>query len=456
MKTNTSNKQINRRTFLKSGAILTAGIAGLSLSARAQTNKNSKLRIFQIGVGGIGGMQRANLKDHPMVEFAGFCDVDRRELDNMAQEFPRAFRVTDFRDAFASRIDQFDAVIVDTPDHQHATMILLAMEHGKHVFAQKPLVHQLDELRMIDRAVKARPDLVTQMCNQRSCNPRRMQAVEVLRSNRLGKPIEAWAWTGGVSRSFYFAEPWSEYRPAQPIPDYLNWDLWVGPVAEDLPYSDDLAPARWRTFWETGGGQLNDWGAHLLDVLYYAYDMPAPEAVLTHCIRPAGVGHSAHNQSTITYPGGGAFARDKFVLNYSDSDQGPSFASLGLPPMRFGANHTLVVCEEGTLLVQADGEPTLIFRNGQIAREPWPEVEPRNHWKDWADNCLGAKKPLWSPFEVGWRITEPGMLAVKASRFPGHELRWDSGNSRFTNHEQANREIVSRTYRKGFEPPKVG
>ena len=74
---------------------------------------------------------------------------------------------------------------------------------------------------------------------------------------------------------------------------------------------------------------------------------------------------------------------------------------------------------------------------------PCRQVAPRNHWKDWADNCLGAKKPLWTPFDIGWRITEPA-LAVKATRFPGQELRWDAANFRFTNHDKANAEILSR------------
>ena len=85
-----------------------------------------------------------------------------------------------------------------------------------------------------------------------------------------------------------------------------------------------------------------------------------------------------------------------------------------------------------------------------------PEVEPRDHWKDWVDNCHGGKKPLWTPFDIGVRITEPALLAVKATRFPGQELRWDGKNHRFTNHDKANQEIVSRQYREGFAPPKVG
>ncbi len=456
MKTTTASfSPVTRRTFLRNGAVLTAGVAALSWPARAQVNKNSKLRIFQIGVGGIGGLQRGGLKGHPQVEWAGFCDVDQRELDRIKKEHPNAWAVKDYREAFANRVGDFDAAIVDVPDFHHAPMMLTALKHKKHLFGQKPLVHQLSELRMIRDGLKARPGLVTQMGNQRACNPGRMQAVEMLRRNQLGRPVEAYVWTGSVERGHYFADPWSAYSPAKPVPDYLDWNLWRGPINDDLPYSDDIAPRRWRAFWETGGGQLADWGCHLLDLLYFAYDLPSPEAVLTHTSRPSTTGHTAHNQSTVTYPGGGKFAREKFVVRYNDSGIQPSFAALNLPAVKVGANHTMVVCEEGTLLLQADGRITVFRKGVAVANEPLPEVAPRNHWKDWADNCLGDKKPLWTPFDIGWRITEPALLAVKATRFPGQELRWDAANFRFTNHDKANAEILSRTYREGFAPPQV-
>jgi predicted dehydrogenase len=447
---------ITRRTFLRNGAILTAGVAALSLPARAQVNKNSKLRIFQIGVGGIGGLQRNGLKGHPQVEWAGFCDVDRREIDKIKKEHPNAWTMADYREAFANKVADFDAVIVDVPDFHHATCITTALQHGKHIYGQKPLVHQLSELKMIRDGLKARPKLVTQMGNQRACNRGRMVSVEILRKNQLGRPIEAYVWTGGVSRGHYFADPWSPYTPAQPVPEYLNWDLWRGPLTADLPYSEDLAPRRWRAFWETGGGQLADWGCHLLDLLYFAYDLPSPEAVITHTPRPSNTGHTAHNLSTITYAGGGGkFAREKFVVHYNDDALLPSFAALGLPPVKPGANHTMVVCEEGTLLLQADGAITVFRKGKEMEDEPLPAVAPRNHWKDWADNCLGDNKPLWTPFDIGWRITEPALLAVKATRFPGVELRWDAANFKFTNSEKANQQIVSRKYREGFAPVTV-
>src|SRR5580765_1088909 len=334
---------VTRRSFLKTGAILTAGLASLSLPARAQVNKNSKLRIFQIGVGGIGGLQRSGLKGHPQVEWAGFCDVDRRELDQIKKQQPNAWLISDYREAFANKVADFDAVIVDVPDFHHAPAMLNALKYNKHIYGQKPLVHQLAELKMVRDGLKARPGLVTQMGNQRACNKGRMQSVEILRKNQLGRPIEAWVWTGGVSRGFYFTDPWSSYPPAQPVPEYLDWNLWRGPISADLPYSEDLAPRRWRAFWETGGGQLADWGCHLLDLLYFAYDLPSPEAVQTHTVKPSGTGHSGHNLSTLTFAGGAPkFTREKFVVHYNDNGQIPSFASLGLPDMKVGPNHTMV------------------------------------------------------------------------------------------------------------------
>ncbi len=453
--TSSTGSPVTRRTFLKSGALATVGIASLSLSARAQVNKNSKLRLFQVGVGGIGGMQRGGLKGHPMIEWAGFCDVDRREIDKIKKEHPDAWTFSDYREAFASKTGDFDAVIVDVPDFHHAPIMLNAMKHNKHIYGQKPLVHQLAELKMIRDGLKARPGIVTQMGNQRSCNRGRMMAVEILRQNQLGRPVEAYVWTGGVSRGHYFADAWSPYTPAKPVPEHLNWDLWRGPLTAEMPYSDDLAPRRWRAFWETGGGQLADWGCHLLDLLYFAYDLPSPEAVITHTPKPSGVGHSAHNQSIITYAGGGKFAREKFVVHYNDDSLLPSFAALNLPPLKPGSNHTMVVCEEGTLLLQADGTPQIFRKGKEMEDEPLPTIALRNHWKDWADNCLGAKKPLWTPFDIGARITEPALLAVKATRFPGVELRWDAASYRFTNHDKANQQILSRNYREGFAPPEV-
>src|SRR5690606_30394070 len=99
----------SRRQFLRQGTVLGA-TALLSNAAvvRAATNKNSRLRIFQIGTGNIGGMQRKGLEGHPMVEFAGFCDVDETTFKAVEKSHPGAWHITHYREAFANRVDQFD------------------------------------------------------------------------------------------------------------------------------------------------------------------------------------------------------------------------------------------------------------------------------------------------------------------------------------------------------------
>lgn len=402
-------------------------------------------------------MQRKGLKGHPKVEFAGFCDTDETMFARIEDYHGDGYwTVTDYREAFADKVDDFDAVIVDTPDHHHCPMMVTALKHGKHVYGQKPLVHQLDELRLIREAVAARPNLFTQMGNQRACTTGRMQATEILKSNALGRPVEAHIWVGGMSRGTYFVDPWSPYGKAQDIPETVHWDLWNGPLTESLPYSEDLHPRRWRSYWETGGGMLADWGCHVIDILYFAYDLPHPIAVQTNTNKPSNICHSGYNQSIITYPGGDNFAGKTFPLHFNDSGIKPSFASLGLPePQTIKGTCTLVVCEEGALFVEPGGKMEIYRKGKLVENEPMPEVGPRDHWKDWADCCLGDVKPLWTQFDIGSRITEPALLATKATRFPGVELKWDGEKYRFTNHEEANNTILSRTYREGFAPPAV-
>lgn len=457
-RSNAETPAASRRHFLKSTAALGVGALFSNPAAvRAATNKNSRLRIFQIGVSGIGAMQRNGLKGHPMVEFAGFCDIDQSAFAAVEKDHPDAWRVADYREAFTNRLDQFDAVIVDTPDFHHCPMMVTALKHGKHAYGQKPLVQQLSELRAIREALAANPGLHTQMGNQRACFAGRMQAVELLKTNRLGRPVEAHIWTGGMSHGTYFVDPWSEMPPARPVPETVNWDLWNGPLTEPMPYTEEIHPRRWRTYWKTGGGMLADWGCHLIDVLYFAYDLPAPAAVQTNTPKPAGACHSGHNEATLTYTGvGDRCASDRFVLHYNDSGIRPSFAALGLPVSKITGTCTMIVCEDGALLLEPGGNMEIYRKGKLVENEPLPEVEPRDHWKDWADCCLGNVKPLWTPWDIGSRITEPALLAAKATRFPETELHWDGENYRFTNHDEANAQLLSRTYRDGFAPPAIG
>ncbi len=454
------NPHSSRRRFLQSSAAAGLGLAATGRRARA-ASPNDKLRVLSIGViGTIGGADRGQIAHHPRAEITGLCDVDANQLAQAAKDHPGAFTCKDYREAFEKHADQFDAVIVAVPDHSHAPIMLTALAHDKHVYGQKPLVHQLAELRMIEMAMAAKPALVTQLGNQRMAHPGRRAAVEILRQGQLGKAIEAYAWTGSPGSGFYFNFEKKRGAPATP-PPHLDWNLWLGPCPE-VPYRELCAPVKWRSWWDYGTNGLGDWGCHVLDVFFFAYDeLKAPVSVKTDCPEPAGeLFHVSPCKATVTYRvDSPKFAAKTFPVHYYDSDQRPTPEQLSIPGPVEGSNMSCVVCTNGTLVLEADGA-LKIWQDGKSTpglRMPGlPEFPPLNHWHAWVDNCLGTKTELRTPFPDAVRITEPALLAVKATRFPGEELLWDRMRLAFTNHAEATRTIVRRDYRQGFGPPRVG
>ena len=461
MKTTPSSAPVSpvtRRSFLKTGTVLATGIASLSWQARAQVNKNSKLQILHVGVGGsIAPHDRMQLKKHPNVVFTGLCDVDSDALGKVSKEHPEAFTCKDFREAFEKHADKFDAVVVCTPDHNHAVIDLTAMKAGKHVYGQKPLVQQLSEVAAIEGAIKACPNLVTQVGNQRMGPPGRQIAVDILKRGLLGKAIEAHVWIGGPPPGTEGYFWYGGLKDPTPPPPNIDWPLWLG-CALDAPHRPGLINLQWRSSWDYGTGQLGDWCTHLLDILYFAYDLPSPIAVQTNTHEPSGFYHTRFVQSTLTYKVvGDQFAKDRFVVRYSDQSQAPSKASLGLPPGKWPGIGTLVVCEKGILLAEPEGDPEIWLGGNPGDFETLPgrgTVTERNHWHSWVDKIQGKSDAfVQTPFSYAAKIAEAGLLCAKAARFPNQELRWDKATLTFPNHAEATKTIVRREYRKGFELP---
>jgi len=450
---------LDRRQFLRHTVAAGAGVAAMGQRPVAFIGGSARLRVLSIGVvGTIGDTDRKQVAGHPDAAIVGLCDVDAAALAKAKAEVPDAFTCADYRQAFAEHGDAFDAVIVSTPDHTHAPIMLTALAHGKHVYGQKPLVQQLEELVLMEKALRARPSLVTQLGNQRMVYPGRRAAVEILRQGQLGKAVAAYAWTGAPSRGRYFNIDRELHDPSPP-PTELAWDLWLGPC-DEAPYREGLAPVVWRSWWEYGTNGLGDWGCHVLDVILFAYDeLTSPIAVQTHCAQASDANFHVHPcRATITYAvDSPRFAHRWFPIHYSDSGQTASRAALGLPADAWlDDNGTVVVCEGGVLVLGAGGRLE-VWREGKMTKgldlPDLPEFPELNHWHAWVDNCLGRKTELRTPFRDAIRITEPALLAVKATRFPGQELRWDKRSLSFTNHEAATQQIVRRRYRKGFEPP---
>ena len=467
---------MQRRDFLKytaasglafsTSSLLSACYAAPAVQPR-RIGANDKLNVLSIGViGSIGSADRKQVHNHPRTQIVGLCDLDSKYLERAGNEHKDAFQEKDYREVFDKHADKFDAVIVSTPDHTHCAIDTLALSKGKHVYGQKPLVQQLEEVSILRNAVQANPNLSTQMGNQRMQSPGRRAAVHVLKSGLLGKCKEIFVTTGSGLKGGggYFNN--REMLPVEAPPAHLDWDLWQSGVQPLIDYRPKIAPLKWRAYWEYGTGGLGDWGCHLLDVIFYAYpELNSPVGVRADVVDPPeGMFHARTCKTVLTYnTSTGAFAGKQVKVHYSDEGQIATNKELNLPEdvkATGDKNQTCFVCEGGTLMLTAGGG-LQIWRDGK--NEDWkklpgmPEFQGFNHWHEWVNTALGEHNPdlHWSPFGVGLKITEGALLCVKATKFPGVDLEWDSKKLVFTNHAEATKTVVKRDYRKGFEPVRV-
>ena len=183
------------------------------------------------------------------------CDVDQKQAAPTYKKYPKAKVYNDYRIMLEKQKD-IDAVIVATPDHNHAVITMLAMKMGKHVYCQKPLTHTVYEARMITEAAK-KYNVQTQMGNQGRSSDEIRSLKEWIDDDAIGKVREVFAWTdrpvGGHAWDTFAVKAMSKEKP--PVPEGLDWNLWLGPA----PYRDyhpDYHPLSWRAWMDFGTGSM--------------------------------------------------------------------------------------------------------------------------------------------------------------------------------------------------------
>ena len=255
--------QLTRRELI-GGALASASvIMGAPAFLRGQ-NLNSKLNIAMIACGGRalanmngdgrgdGRGRRIDPKAAPSGPPTGIpaenitvlCDVNQNAVDAAAQRFPKAKKYNDFRRVFDSPND-FDAVIVSTAEHTHTLPTYLALTHGKHVYCEKPLTHDVWEARLIRETAAKYPHLATQTGNQGHALPERRQIKELLMAGAIGPVREVHVWAGrawglqSAESAAKYDKPHGFYNDIQitdrfqeemPVPPNIDWDLWIGPA----------------------------------------------------------------------------------------------------------------------------------------------------------------------------------------------------------------------------------
>jgi predicted dehydrogenase len=268
-------KTVSRRQFTSASALAALSAAIVPRRVLGAEAPSNKLNIAAIGVGGMGA---ANLKACEGETIVALCDVDAAYAAKTFALYPKAKVYRDYR-VMLEKEKGIDAVIIATPDHTHAVITMAALQAGKHVFCQKPLTHTVKEARAITEAAR-RYGVVTQMGNQGHSYESMRVLKEWIDDGAIGDVTEVHAWTdrpvGG--------DPWSDFaqmaRPKDtpPVPETLDWDLWLGPVPF-RPYHPEYLPMKWRAWLEFGTGPLGDMGCHILDPAFWALELGPPKTV---------------------------------------------------------------------------------------------------------------------------------------------------------------------------------
>jgi len=267
---------LSRREFLRRAAAVAAGVGVTgpfftrNLFAAAPSNT-----VFHasIGAGGMASSDLQSITHHPFVKLVAIADVDLDRANVWKERFPQAQIYQDWRELL-DKEKQLDSLNVSTPDHMHAPIAMSAMQLGKHVYVQKPLAHDIFEVRQLTRfAHKKR--LVTQMGIQIHSSSDYRLAVRLVQDGAIGKIKEVHTWCG---------KKWGDPDPPpdrhDTPPANFNWDFWLG-IAATRPFIGDgyYHPSNWRKRLDFGTGTFGDMGCHIFDPVFSALKLTAPITV---------------------------------------------------------------------------------------------------------------------------------------------------------------------------------
>jgi predicted dehydrogenase len=433
---------VNRREFLAGAAAAAAFTVVPSRMLGGQDAPSNKLNIAGVGIGGMG---TGDVKSCASDNIVALCDVDSRRTTAMLKEFPGAKVYSDFRKMLETQKD-IDAVIIATPDHNHAVISMMAIKMGKHVHCQKPLTHWPGEARRIAQAAKE-AKVATQMGNQGQAGEEPRLLAELIWSGAIGTVREVHAW----SNRYPPISPRGVRRPADkpPVPEELNWDLWLGPAPE-RPYHPCYHPFSWRGWWDFGTGVLGDIGCHELSAVFKALKLGHPTVVeacsSNHQCPPEIANETAPLSSITRYTFPAAGDRAAVTITWWDGGMKTPRPDELEPDRKF--------CEDDGRLVVGDkgkifGHRIIPDSRAREVGKP-PQVLPRSpgHYKEWIDACKGGK-PAGSNFvDHAGLLAEVVLLGNIAIRTK-EKLLWDGAAGRFTNSEAANKMLLP-PYRQGW------
>lgn len=431
---------ISRRNFVSNMAVGTAGALAFPYLAQGAHHASaaSKLNVACVGIGHMGN---AAVKDGLTENIVALCDVDWRADEaiwgdrNPAQtvaEIPQAKQFTDFRRMLDKMHKDIDVVQVSTPDHTHFPIAMAAMEYGKHVFVQKPLAHDIWQLRTLQKAAR-HYGVKTVMGNQGHTFEGARLIKEWYDNGVLGEVREVHCWTDRPIGP-WFIKPTSIPPMKEKTPKDVDWDIWQGPTKE-RSFSSEYVTTKWRAWWDYGVGCLGDIGCHCIDTPYWALDLGLPTAVDVELDEPANKQFTPFGAHvTFHFPARGT--KPPVTLHWWEGRP--------RPPKLEGMKE---LPSNGMYMV---GSKETVFHEDM--RPVSPQLWPRERMYDYKDvlkkrtlprveggprlelfrDIKGEGPRAGANFDYAAPLTEVILLGTLAIR-QGHRIEWDAEKMEITN-----------------------
>ncbi len=396
------------------------------------TSPNSKIQIGFIGAGRQGRGLMTNFVKYDEAAVIGVSDVDQLKMDF----FSDTYRKTALRkDKVVNKIEHFpayrdllnrndiDAVVIASPDHWHAQMAIDAAKARKDIYCEKPLSSSVDEGRAMVNAAR-KYDVVFQTGSMQRSWRNFRHGVELIRNGHIGEIKTVNVCVGS---------PWKACElPAQPTPENIDWNEWIGPAPYRAYHRDLACPlddnrwGMWRDYKPFGGGMITDWGAHMFDIVQWAFDQDASGPVtFTPPNQRAEIGLA------FTYKNG---------ITVSHTNWGRR------------CNEIQFIGTEGRLEVSRDYLKT--YPDSNLAKEDLPDSAKErvyfseNHHLDWLQAIEERTRPICD-VEVGHRTASVCNIANIAYDLQ-RPLVWNPFTEKFVNDAGANL-MLGRTYRGSWD-----
>jgi predicted dehydrogenase len=434
-----------RRDFLKLSATAAATIgfpAIVPSSIFGQTAPSNRINIGAIGVGRISrGHDLPGIWQFDQARIMAVCDLDAKRVEEgktlvngyyskkTGKPYDGVTGYHNYHELLANK--DIDAVVISTPDHQHAILAVDAVHAKKDVYLQKPASLTIAEGRAMSNAVMASGQILQVGSQQRSWKQFH-RACELVRNGRIGeiKHVEI-----GLP-----GDPSGPDAPAMPIPANLDYDAWLGSTPEvyyteiRVHPQDGFSRPGWLRCEQFGAGMITGWGAHHVDIAHWGMD--------TEHTGPVEVWGRAEFPTSGLWDVHGPFETHAIYAN------GVTMTMSGALP-----NGIKFIGSEGSLFVTRSGPVTpsdpkgpqiepLIASNPKILdsvigpNEVHLYRSPEQH-RNWLDS-IRTGQPNASPAELGHRACSTCLVHSIAMHLPDQHLKWDPAAERFIDNDAAN------------------